>query len=85
MTLSGGSTAPTVPHPEVTSNQIIVVSKYHLPDLLVPYRHYDADGIEGTASAPLRTDIAAEGSTIARLNKPHRNFFKTDSKLFRLN
>lgn len=39
---------------------------HELPDLLVPYKHYDAESIEGAVSEPPRTDIAADDSTIAR-------------------
>lgn len=39
---------------------------HELPDLLVPYRRYDAKSIEGAVSEPPRTDIAAEESTLLR-------------------
>ncbi|WP_231571016.1 DUF6431 domain-containing protein [Gordoniibacillus kamchatkensis] len=39
---------------------------HELPDLLVPYRRYDAESIEGVLSEPVREDIAADESTIAR-------------------
>lgn len=39
---------------------------HELPDLLVPYKRYDAESIEGAVSEPPRTDIAADESTIHR-------------------
>lgn len=39
---------------------------HELPDLLVPYKRYDAESIEGAVSEPPRTDIAADESTILR-------------------
>jgi hypothetical protein len=39
---------------------------HELPDFLVPYKRYDAESIEGIVSVPARTDIAADGSTLAR-------------------
>lgn len=39
---------------------------HELPDLLVPYRRYDAESIEGVVSEPPRSDIAADESTLAR-------------------
>ena len=39
---------------------------HELPDLLVPYRRYDAESIEGAVSEPPRTDIAADESTLLR-------------------
>jgi hypothetical protein len=37
-----------------------------LPDILVPYKRYDAESIEGIVSEPARMDIAVDESTIAR-------------------
>lgn len=39
---------------------------HELPDLLVPYKRYDAESIEGVVSEPPRTDIAADESTLRR-------------------
>lgn len=39
---------------------------HELPDLLVPYKRYDAESIEGALSEPERSDIAADESTLAR-------------------
>ena len=39
---------------------------HELPDLLVPYKRYDAESIEGAVSDPARTDIAADESTLSR-------------------
>lgn len=39
---------------------------HELPDLLVPYKRYDAESIEGAVSEPPRTDIAADESTLRR-------------------
>lgn len=39
---------------------------HELPDLLVPYKRYDAESIEGVLSEPARTDIAADESTLLR-------------------
>src|SRR5690554_6190024 len=39
---------------------------HELPDILVPYKRYDAESIEGTVSAPARLDIVADGSTLYR-------------------
>ncbi len=39
---------------------------HELPDILVPYKRYDAESIEGIVSVPARTDIAADESTLAR-------------------
>jgi hypothetical protein len=39
---------------------------HELPDLLVPYKRYDAESIEGVVSEPARQDIAADDSTIGR-------------------
>jgi hypothetical protein len=39
---------------------------HELPDLLVPYKRYDAESIEGVLSVPERTDVAADDSTIGR-------------------
>ena len=43
-------------------------SKIHheLPDLLVPYKRYDAESIEGVVAEPARKDIAADESTLLR-------------------
>lgn len=43
-------------------------SKIHheLPDLLVPYKRYDAESIEGALSVPPRTDVATDESTLLR-------------------
>lgn len=39
---------------------------HELPDLLVPYKRYDAESIEGAVSEPPLTDIAADESTLLR-------------------
>ncbi|WP_261381487.1 DUF6431 domain-containing protein [Paenibacillus cremeus] len=39
---------------------------HELPDLLVPYKRYAAESIEGVLSEPERTDVAADESTIYR-------------------
>ena len=39
---------------------------HELPDLLVPFKHYDAESIEGACSDPPRSDIAADESTLLR-------------------
>ena len=39
---------------------------HELPDLLVPYRRYDAESIEGVLSEPSHTNVAADESTIRR-------------------
>lgn len=39
---------------------------HELPDLLVPYRRYDAASIEGAVTQPPQSDSAAEESTLAR-------------------
>jgi hypothetical protein len=39
---------------------------HELPDLLVPYKHYDAQSIEGALADPTYTDVAADESTILR-------------------
>lgn len=39
---------------------------HELPDILVPYKRYDAESIEGVVSEPAREDIAADNSTIGR-------------------
>jgi hypothetical protein len=44
---------------------------HELPDLLVPYKRYDAESIEGVLEEPSRDDIAADESTICRW----RNWF----------
>lgn len=44
---------------------------HELPDLLVPYKRYDAESLEGVMAEPARTDIAADESTITRW----RNWF----------
>jgi len=43
-------------------------SKIHheLPDLLVPYKRYDAESIEGVLNEPPRRDIAVDESTLSR-------------------
>lgn len=43
-------------------------SKIHheLPDLLVPYKRYDAESIERALSASVRIDVAADESTLLR-------------------
>jgi hypothetical protein len=45
-----------------------VCKKIHheLPDLIVPYKRYDVESLEGVLSKPERTDVAADESTIAR-------------------
>jgi len=39
---------------------------HELPDILVPYRRYDAESIEGVVSEPARKDVAADESTLFR-------------------
>jgi len=39
---------------------------HELPDLLVPYKRYDAESLEGIVIEPARTDIAADESTLSR-------------------
>lgn len=39
---------------------------HELPDILVPYKRYDTESLEGVVSKPERTDVAADESTIAR-------------------
>ncbi|MFD0959017.1 DUF6431 domain-containing protein [Paenibacillus chungangensis] len=39
---------------------------HELPDLLVPYKRYDAESIEAVLSASNRTDVAADESTLLR-------------------
>jgi hypothetical protein len=39
---------------------------HELPDILVPYKRYDAESIEGVVSELPRSDIAADESTIGR-------------------
>ncbi|MFC5532641.1 DUF6431 domain-containing protein [Cohnella yongneupensis] len=39
---------------------------HELPDLLVPYKRFDAESLEGALSGIERTDIAADESTLAR-------------------
>lgn len=39
---------------------------HELPDLLVPYKHYDAESIEGALVDPECTDVAADESTLLR-------------------
>ncbi len=39
---------------------------HELPDLLVPYKRYDAESIEGVLNEPPRTDIAVDESTLLR-------------------
>ena len=39
---------------------------HELPDMLVPYKRYDAESIEGVVSEPARSDVAADESTISR-------------------
>lgn len=39
---------------------------HELPDLLVPYKRYDAASIEGAVAEPPQSDSAAEESTLAR-------------------
>lgn len=39
---------------------------HELPDLLVPFKRYDAESLEGVVSEPERSDVAADESTIAR-------------------
>ena len=39
---------------------------HELPDILVPYRRYDAESIEGVVSEPARRDVAADESTLFR-------------------
>ena len=48
--------------------QCQLCSKIHheLPDLLVPYKRYEAQSIEEAVAEPPRNDIAAEQSTLAR-------------------
>jgi len=46
---------------------------HELPDLLVPYKRYDAESIEGVVTEPARKDIAADESTLSRW----RTWFKS--------
>lgn len=39
---------------------------HELPDILVPYKRYDAESIESVVSEPARTDVAVDESTIVR-------------------
>lgn len=39
---------------------------HELPDVLVPYKRYDVESIEGVLNEPERTDIAADESTLFR-------------------
>ncbi|TES47245.1 hypothetical protein E2L07_05350 [Halalkalibacterium halodurans] len=39
---------------------------HELPDILVPYKRYDAESIEGTVSTPPRTEAAVDEATIFR-------------------
>ena len=39
---------------------------HELPDLLIPFKRYDAESIEGAVSDPARADIAADESTLSR-------------------
>jgi hypothetical protein len=39
---------------------------HELPDLLLPYRRYDAESIEGVISEPAYSDVAADESTLFR-------------------
>ena len=39
---------------------------HELPDLLVPYKRYDAESLEGALSEPEHKDIAADESTLIR-------------------
>lgn len=39
---------------------------HELPDLVVPYKRYDAESLEGVVSEPGRTDVAADESTLRR-------------------
>lgn len=39
---------------------------HELPDLLVPYKRYDAESIESTVEDPSHSDVAADESTIIR-------------------
>jgi len=39
---------------------------HELPDLLVPYKRYDAESIEGVLNEPPRRDIAVDESTLSR-------------------
>ena len=39
---------------------------HELPDLLVPYKRYDAESIGGAVTEPAHTDIAADESTFSR-------------------
>ena len=44
---------------------------HELLDILVPYKRYDAESIEGVVSEPARADVAADESTLSRW----RNWF----------
>lgn len=39
---------------------------HELPDILVPYKRYDAESIEGVVSDPPREDVAADEATLYR-------------------
>lgn len=39
---------------------------HELPDLLVPYKRYDAESLEGALSASSQVDVAADESTLLR-------------------
>ncbi len=41
---------------------------HELPDLLVPYKRYDAESIESVLTDPVASDIAADESTLHRWN-----------------
>lgn len=39
---------------------------HELPNLLVPYKRYDAESMEGVLSEPAQSDVAADESTLYR-------------------
>jgi hypothetical protein len=39
---------------------------HELPDILVPYKRYDVESIEGVVSEPARRDISVDESTLSR-------------------
>lgn len=42
---------------------------HELPDLLVPYKRYDVESLEGVVSKPKSSDVAADESTLSRWRK----------------
>jgi hypothetical protein len=39
---------------------------HELPDILIPYNHYDAESIEGVLAEPEHANVAADESTLLR-------------------